>query len=103
MANTKQYTTNKIYFRILKKPEEFKKKYDTYFNNLDNVYSVGTFRYNDYDFYNIQLDFNNGKMSQNEFDQFMNDFKNVCDDGFKNAYYKYSSNGDECKYSYIIN
>ena len=52
MAN--KYSTNKIYFRLLKNPEEFQKKYDEYFNNLENVYKVGTFRYNDYDFYNIQ-------------------------------------------------
>ena len=41
-------------------------------------------------------------MSQNEFDKFMNDFKKVCDDGFKNAYYKYSYNGDEVKHSYLV-
>ena len=40
--------------------------------------------------YNIQLDAVN------------NDFKKVCDDGFKNAYYKYSSNGDEVKHSYLV-
>lgn len=103
MAN-KEYTTNKIYF-IVSNGDEFIKKYKEYLMNTEIVYDVKTFNFAEKDFINITLDFKNGRLSQKQFNLFMNTF--IMDNNVKKlnkAWYKFKDKYDdaEVKYSYEL-
>jgi hypothetical protein len=95
---SKVYTTSKIYF-VVKDIEVFKTKYDTYFNELEEVYKTGNHTYEGKYFYNIQLDFKKGMLNQSDFNNIMNEFiKDVGQKAdIKSAYYKYKNNDSDVK------
>ena len=102
----KSYTINKIYFPIeIENKAEFLKLNDEYFTSLSCVYKTSTFIYDDVLYYNIQLDFVEGKLSQLDFNRILDNF-NQYNKGsiIKKAFYKFKSNKDYLKlnYKYVI-
>ena len=103
MADKKEYTTNKIYF-IVPNGEEFINTYKDYLINTDQVYDVKTFNFAEKDFINITFNFSNGKLNQQRFNLFMNNF--IMDNKIpklKKAWYKYKDKyTEELKLEYSI-
>ena len=103
-SSKKSYTVNKIYFAIDDK-DQFLKDNDEYFTSLSCVYKTSTFLYEDVLYYNLQLDFVEGKLSQLDFNNIMKNF-NEYNKGsiIKKAFYKFKSNKDYLKlnYKYVI-
>lgn len=104
MTNNKfQYTINKIYF-IVKDGNDFLNQYKEYLMNTEQVYDVKTFQYAEKDFINITFNFQNGKLTQQSFNKFMNQF--IMDNSIKSlnkAWYKFKDkNSEELKLEYTI-
>ena len=103
MADQKIYTTNKIYF-IVNNGDDFIKEYKEYLMNTGQVYDVKTFHYAEKDFINITFNFQNGKLTQQTFNRFMNTF--IMDNSVKKlnkAWYKFKDKyTDEIKLEYTI-
>jgi len=103
-SSKKSYTVNKIYFAIDDK-DQFLKDNDEYFTSLSCVYKTSTFLYEDVLYYNLQLDFVEGKLSQLDFNNIMKIF-NQYNKGttIQKAFYKYKKNNDDLKmiYKYVI-
>jgi len=103
-SSKKSYTINKIYFPIEDK-DQFLKDNDEYFTSLSCVYKSSTFIYEDILYYNLQLDFVEGKLSQFDFNNIMKNF-NEYNKGsiIKKAFYKYKKNNDDLRlcYKYIV-
>ena len=103
-SSKKSYTVNKIYFAIDDK-DQFLKDNDEYFTSLSCVYKTSTFLYEDVLYYNLQLDFVEGKLSQLDFNNIMKNF-NQYNKGttIQKAFYKYKKNNDDLKmiYKYVI-
>jgi hypothetical protein len=92
---TVEYTTNKIYF-IVSNGEDFLKKHKDFLINNEMVYDVKTFNFAEKDFINITLDFKNGRLTQKQFNTFMNTF--IIDNNVKKlnkAWYKFKDKYDE--------
>ena len=103
-SSKKSYTVNKTYFPIDDK-DQFLKDNNEYFTSLSCVYKTSTFIYEDVLYYNIQLDFVEGKLSQIDFNNIMKHFnefnkRTIID----KAFYKYKKNGDDLRltYKYIV-
>ena len=103
-SSKKSYTVNKIYFPIDDK-DQFLKDNDEYFTSLSCVYKTSTFLYEDVLYYNLQLDFVEGKLSQSDSNNIMKIF-NKFNKGqiIQKAFYKYKKNNDDLKmtYKYVI-
>ena len=103
MADQKIYTTNKIYF-IVKNGDDFINQYKQYLMDTGQVYDVKTFTYDEKDFINITFNFQNGKLTQQTFNKFMNEF--IMDNSIKSlnkAFYKFKDKyTDEYKLQYTI-
>ena len=104
MTSKKSYTINKIYFPIEDK-DEFLKLNDEYFTSLSCVYKTSTFIYEDTLYYNIQLDFCEGKLNQLDFNNIMKNF-NEYNKGptIKKSFYKFKKSNEDLKmtYKYVI-
>jgi len=96
----KTYTVNKIYFQIQDK-DDFLILNDEYFNSLSCVYKTSTFLYEDVLYYNIQIDFVEGKLNQIDFNRILDHF-NKYNKGtiIKKAFYKFKKNKEDLKLSY---
>jgi len=96
----KSYTINKIYFKI-QNENEFLKLNDEYFNTLSCVYKTSTFLYEDVLYYNIQLDFVEGRLNQIELNRILDNF-NEYNRGpiIKKAFYKFKKSNDFLKLTY---
>ena len=99
-SSKKSYTINKIYFAIESK-DDFLKLNDKYFNSLSCVYKTSTFDYEDTLYYNIQMDFTEGKLSQLDFNNIMKNF-NEYNKGtiIQKSFYKFKKNGDDLRLCY---
>ena len=77
------------------------KKNDEYFNSLSCVYKTSTFLYEDVLYYNIQIDFVEGKLNQIDFNRILDHF-NKYNKGtiIKKAFYKFKKNKEDLKLSY---
>jgi len=104
-SSKKSYTINKIYFPIEEDKDKFLKDNDEYFTSLSCVYKSSTFIYEDVLYYNLQLDFCEGKLNQIDFNRILDHF-NEFNKGpiIKKAFYKFKKNNDDLKmtYKYVI-
>jgi len=96
----KNYTINKIYFAIDDK-DQFLEDNDEYLNTLSCVYKTSTFIYEDVLYYNIQLDFTQGRLPQEDFNNIIENF-NKCNQGgvVSKAFYKFQKNKEDLKLTY---
>ena len=94
------YTTNKIYFTI-KDIKDFTTKYDAYFLKLDQTYATSTYTYKEVNYYNIQLDFTVGILSEEKFNEIMDTFGEFnTKNPITRATYKYKKKTDEVLYKW---
>ena len=96
------YTVNKIYFTV-QNPKLFVEQYDSYFNDLSEVYATNTYSHNDVNYYNIKMDFAIGSLTEKKFNILMDNFNT--NHNLKNevsrATYKYKNNSNEKCYKWI--
>jgi len=96
----KSCTINKIYFEIHDKDEFLKLNYE-YFNTLSCVYKTSTFVYENVLYYNIHMDFTEGKLNQIDFNRILDRF-NEFNKGsiIKKAFYKFKKNNEDLRLPY---
>ena len=94
------YTTNKIYFCI-KDIKDFTTKYDSYFLKLNEVYATSTYTYKEVNYYNIQLDFTVGILSEKKFNEIMDEFCKLNTKDVSRSTYKYKKHKEEVMFKWI--